>query len=59
VLVAGFNQPGRIDIITPRGHIVWTYGRASAPGSLDEPSPAVRLQNGMIAAPTTGTTALS
>jgi len=50
VLVAGFNQPGRIDIITPSGHIVWTYGPSSGPGSLDEPSLAVQLPNGMIAA---------
>jgi hypothetical protein len=50
VLVAGFNTPGRIDIITPRGKIVWTYGPASGPGALDRPSLAVRLPNGMIAA---------
>jgi hypothetical protein len=50
VLVAGFNQPGRIDIITPGGDIVWTYGPPSGPGALDEPSLAVQLPNGMIAA---------
>ena len=30
VLIAGFNTPGRIDILTPRGTIVWTYGRSTA-----------------------------
>jgi hypothetical protein len=50
VLVAGFNTPGRIDIITPSGRIRWTYLRTSGPGALDQPSIAVMLPNGMIAA---------
>ena len=50
VLVAGFNTPGRIDILTPRGRVVWTYGPSSGPGALDRPSLAVQLPNGMIAA---------
>ena len=50
VLVAGFNSPGRIDIIKPSGHIVWTYGPTSGPGELDQPSLAVELPNGTIAA---------
>ena len=50
VLVAGFNTPGRIDILTPRGRIVWTYGPPSGPGALDRPSLAVALPNGTIAA---------
>jgi hypothetical protein len=50
VLVAGFNTPGRIDILTQKGRIVWTYGPASGPGALDRPSLAVMLPNGMIAA---------
>jgi DNA-binding beta-propeller fold protein YncE len=50
VLVAGFNSPGRIDIITPSGHIVWSYERAAGPGELDQPSLAVQLPGGMIAA---------
>jgi hypothetical protein len=50
VLVAGFNTPGRIDVITPGGRIVWTYGPTSGPGELDRPSLAVQLPNGMIAA---------
>ena len=48
--VAGFNSPGRIDIIKPSGHIVWTYGPTSGPGELDQPSLAVELPNGTIAA---------
>ena len=50
VLVAGFDIPGRIDILTPRGRIVWTYDRSSGPGELDQPSLAVALPNGTIAA---------
>ncbi len=50
VLVAGFNQPGRIDIVKPSGQIVWTYGPGTGPGELDKPSLAVQLPNGMIAA---------
>ena len=49
ILVAGFNTPGRVDIISPDGRVVWTYGPASGPGSLDRPSLAVRWPNGMIA----------
>jgi hypothetical protein len=49
ILVAGFNTPGRIDEITPRGRIVWSYGPSSGPGALDRPSLAVRWPNGMIA----------
>lgn len=50
VLVAGYNSPGRIDMIMPSGRIVWTYGPHSGAGELDQPSLAVRLPNGMIAA---------
>ena len=50
VLVAGFNTPGRIDILTPSGKTVWTYGPATGPGSLDRPSLAVQLPNGDVAA---------
>lgn len=49
VLVAGFNSPGRVDIVKPSGQIVWTYGPSSGPGELDQPSLAVQLPNGMIA----------
>lgn len=50
VLVAGFDSPGRIDILAPQGRIIWTYGPPSGPEALDEPSIAVQLPNGMIAA---------
>jgi hypothetical protein len=49
ILVAGFNTPGRVDEITSRGRIVWTYGPSSGPGALDRPSLAVRWPNGTIA----------
>jgi hypothetical protein len=49
LLVAGFNTPGRVDILSRSGAIKWTYGPASGPGSLDRPSLAVRWPNGMIA----------
>jgi hypothetical protein len=49
VLVAGFNVPGRVDILTPAGRVLWTYGPSSGPGELDQPSLAVQLPNGDIA----------
>ena len=49
LLVAGFDTPGRVDILSRSGAVVWTYGPASGPGSLDRPSLAVRWPNGMIA----------
>lgn len=48
ILVAGFNTPGRVDEITPKGRIVWTY-QPTGYWSLDRPSLAVRWPNGMIA----------
>jgi hypothetical protein len=48
ILVAGFNTPGRVDEITPKGRIVWTY-RPTGEWSLDRPSLAIRWPNGMIA----------
>ena len=49
VLVAGFNTPGRVDVLTPDGRVVWTYAPTSGLGALDRPSLAVRWPNGMIA----------
>jgi DNA-binding beta-propeller fold protein YncE len=49
VLVAGFNTPGRVDILTPRGRVIWSYRQASGRGALDRPSLAVMLPNGVIA----------
>ena len=49
MLVAGYNTPGRVDIIAPSGRIVWTYGPPSGPGSLAQPSLALALPNDTIA----------
>jgi hypothetical protein len=49
VLVAGFNTPGRVDILNPKGRVVWSYHPASGPGALDRPSLAVMLPNRTIA----------
>jgi hypothetical protein len=48
VLVAGFNNPGRVDEITTAGKVVWTY-EPTGYWALDQPSLAVRWPNGMIA----------
>jgi hypothetical protein len=48
VLVAGFNNPGRVDEITPSGRVVWTY-EPSGQWALDQPSLAVPWPNGLIA----------
>ena len=48
VLVAGFNTPGRVDEITPRGRVVWTYAPTGY-WSLDRPSLAIDWPNGLIA----------
>jgi hypothetical protein len=51
VLVAGYNQPGEIYIINPDNQrVTWSYGPASGAGSLNHPSLALSLPNGMIAA---------
>ena len=49
LLVAGFNTPGRVDVITPGGRVVWSYHPGSGPGALDRPSLAVAMPNGTIA----------
>ena len=48
ILVAGFDNPGRVDEITPSGRVVWTFAPTGY-WSLDQPSLAVRWPNGMIA----------
>jgi hypothetical protein len=48
ILVAGYDVPGRVDVITRRGRIVWTFAPRGY-WSLDRPSLAVRWPNGMIA----------
>ena len=50
VLVAGFDTPGRIYVITPKGKVTWTYGPDSGRGALDRPSLAVPIGGNLIAA---------
>jgi hypothetical protein len=50
VLVAGFDTPGHIYVLTPRGRVVWTYGPGSGSGSLDRPSLALPLSQRLIGA---------
>ncbi|HEY2326887.1 MAG TPA: hypothetical protein VGH52_05325 [Gaiellaceae bacterium] len=50
VLVASFTSPGKIVEMTRTGHVTWSFGAASGPDRLDQPSLAVRWPNGMIAA---------
>ncbi|MFL5823845.1 MAG: hypothetical protein ACJ764_10430 [Solirubrobacteraceae bacterium] len=49
VLVASYTSPGRVDILNPRGRVVWTYEFSSGRRALDHPSLAVALPNGLIA----------
>ncbi len=50
VLVAGFDTPGHIYVITPKGRVTWTYGPDSGSGALDRPSLAVPIGENLIAA---------
>lgn len=50
VLVAAYQNPGRIVEFTPKGRLLWSFGAASGPNHLDHPSLAIRLPNGLIAA---------
>jgi outer membrane protein assembly factor BamB len=50
VLVASFTSPGKIVIVDRSGRVDWSFGAASGPDRLDQPSLAVRWPNGMIAA---------
>jgi hypothetical protein len=49
VLLASYTAPGRVDIITPRGRVVWTYEFTRPPRALNHPSLAIPLPGGMIA----------
>ena len=49
VLVAAFQTPGAVDILSRTGRVLWSYAPTSGPGMLDQPSLAVRWPNGMIA----------
>lgn len=48
VLVADYSTPGRLEIVTPKGQIVWQYYKTSGPGELKNPSLATMLPNGDI-----------
>ena len=37
-------------MITPKGHVIWTYGPDSGSGALDRPSLAVPIGGNLIAA---------
>jgi len=50
ILVASFTSPGKIVELTRTGQVTWSFGAPSGPDLLDQPSLAVRLPNGMIAA---------
>ena len=50
ILVAGFDYPGHIYVITPKGRVVWTYGPESGSGALNKPSLAVPIDKHLIAA---------
>ena len=49
ILVCGFTTPGKVVELTRSGHVVWSFGDASGVNSLDRPSLAIRLPNGLIA----------
>ncbi|HEU0318088.1 MAG TPA: hypothetical protein VFR49_12205, partial [Solirubrobacteraceae bacterium] len=49
ILLADYASPGHVLIINHRGRILWRYGPASGPASLDHPSLAMALPNGNIA----------
>jgi hypothetical protein len=50
ILVASFTYPGKIVELTRTGRVTWSFGTSSGPDLLDQPSLAVRLPNGVIAA---------
>ncbi len=50
VLVAGFDDPGHIYVLTQKGKVIWSYGPASGRGALNKPSLALPLPGGLIAA---------
>jgi hypothetical protein len=49
ILLADYSAPGHVVIMDRRGRALWRYGPRSGPGSLNHPSLALRLPNGMIA----------
>jgi Kelch motif/PQQ-like domain len=49
ILVASFEDPGRIVIMRRDGTVAWSFGAASGPDRLNKPSLAVMWPNGLIA----------
>ena len=48
VVVADYNNPGAVVIVSPTGKLLWRYGPTSGPGRLDHPSLATPLPDGTI-----------
>ena len=48
IIVANYANPGEIVKMTPSGKILWDYFFPSGPRSLDNPSLAYELKNGMV-----------
>ena len=48
IIVADYQTPGKVLIISPKGRIVWQYGPTSGPGELRQPSLAVQLPDGDV-----------
>jgi hypothetical protein len=49
ILVASFENPGRIVIMRRDGTVTWSFGTAGGPDRLNKPSLAVMWPNGLIA----------
>ncbi len=50
LLVADYSTPGAIEEVSPKGKLIWRYRKTSGPGELSNPSLAMMLPNGYIAA---------
>lgn len=48
LLVLDYNTPGKIEMVSPSGKVLWSYDKTSGPGMLSNPSLALRLPNGNI-----------
>ncbi len=48
VVVADYNNPGAVVIVSPTGKLLWRYAPTSGPGRLDHPSLATPLPDGTI-----------
>lgn len=48
IIVVSYSHPGEIVKFTPQGKVLWDYYFPSGPRSLDNPSLAYELKNGMV-----------